>query len=206
MAAEDIAAICTLWTSSQPPAVAAHYSKTGKKRSFNTAFKLEVVECAENTTNRGAGRIFGVDDKMVRDWRKHKQELISLPSTRKRLGRGGRKPVLPEMEDNLMLWITAQRAENCKVGRDDVQKKAIELAHGCKNGMGFTASRGWLDNFLRRKEIYLRPRKTGGGRRKPLPFLVNVEQQLAGEPVKVEGKNKELKEEDEEEGSLAYIL
>ena len=40
---------------------------TKKKRSFDVAFKLRVVEYAEQDTNRGAGRKFGVDVKRVRE-------------------------------------------------------------------------------------------------------------------------------------------
>ena len=36
---------------------------TKKKRNFDAAFKLRVVEYAEQDTNRGAGRKFGVDEK-----------------------------------------------------------------------------------------------------------------------------------------------
>ena len=36
---------------------------TKKKISFDAAFKLRVVEYAEQDTNRGAGRKFGVDEK-----------------------------------------------------------------------------------------------------------------------------------------------
>ena len=36
---------------------------TKKKRSFDAAFKFRVVEYAEQDTNRGAGRKFGVDEK-----------------------------------------------------------------------------------------------------------------------------------------------
>ena len=36
---------------------------TKKKRSFDAAFKLRVVEYAEQDTNRGAGRKFAVDEK-----------------------------------------------------------------------------------------------------------------------------------------------
>ena len=36
---------------------------TKKKRTFNAAFKLRVVEYAEQDSNRGVGRKFGVDEK-----------------------------------------------------------------------------------------------------------------------------------------------
>ena len=36
---------------------------TKKKRNFDVAFKLRVVEYAEQDINRGVGRKFGVDEK-----------------------------------------------------------------------------------------------------------------------------------------------
>ena len=49
--------------------------KKGKKRSFDIAFQLKVVECAEKSTNRGAAAKYKVDEKSIRMWRKyHKQE------------------------------------------------------------------------------------------------------------------------------------
>ena len=62
-----------------------------KKRSFDSAFKLKVVEFAEKNSNRGAGRKFGVDEKRVREWRKQKPQLESLPRKKKRMDGGGRK-------------------------------------------------------------------------------------------------------------------
>ena len=38
---------------------------TKKKRSFDAAFKLRVVEYAEQDTNTSAGVKFGVDEKRV---------------------------------------------------------------------------------------------------------------------------------------------
>ena len=39
---------------------------TKKKRSFDAAFKLRVVEYAEQDTNRGASSKFGVDENNCR--------------------------------------------------------------------------------------------------------------------------------------------
>ena len=50
-----------------------------KKRSFNAAFKLEVVEEAEKTTNREHARKFSVDEASVRYWRKQKDQLQTIP-------------------------------------------------------------------------------------------------------------------------------
>ena len=58
---------------------------TKKKRSFDAAFKLRVVEYAEQDTSRGAGRKFGVDENRVREWRKQKYELQTLPTKKYQL-------------------------------------------------------------------------------------------------------------------------
>ena len=41
---------------------------SARKRSYDMAFKLKVVACAEGESNRGTARRFGVDEKRVREW------------------------------------------------------------------------------------------------------------------------------------------
>ena len=53
-----------------------------KTRNFDAAFKLKVVQYAEENTNRGAGKKYGKDEKRVREWRKLKDELQCLPTKR----------------------------------------------------------------------------------------------------------------------------
>ena len=48
-----------------------------KKRSFDSAFKLKVLEYAENTSNREAGRKYKVDEKCVRYWKKQKKKKLT---------------------------------------------------------------------------------------------------------------------------------
>ena len=104
-----------------------------KKRSFDSAFKLKVVEFAEKNSNRCAGKHFGVDEKRVREWRKQKERLESLPRKKRRMDGGGRKAALPDMEEELVAWIDALRATNLRVTRSSVQRKAIELAQSKGN-------------------------------------------------------------------------
>ena len=40
-----------------------------KKRSYDAALKLKVVEYAEDNTNRGTARKYGLDKKWVREWK-----------------------------------------------------------------------------------------------------------------------------------------
>ena len=46
-----------------------------KRRSFEAGFKLTVVQFAEQSSNRAAGRKFGVSEKLVRDWKKDADKL-----------------------------------------------------------------------------------------------------------------------------------
>ena len=54
-----------------------------KRCSYAAAFKLEVVEYAEKHGNRCGERAFDVCEKLIRDWRKKKAELQSLPALRR---------------------------------------------------------------------------------------------------------------------------
>ena len=55
-------------------------------------------------------------------------ELEKLPHKKKRLEGGGRKALLPDMEEELVGWIEGCRSENFRVSLASVQKKAAELA------------------------------------------------------------------------------
>ena len=50
-----------------------------RRNKYTTAFKLRVIEAAENTNNCVAAREFGVNEKLVRDWRKLSHKLHHMP-------------------------------------------------------------------------------------------------------------------------------
>ena len=60
-----------------------------KKRCYDTAFKLKVVDYAESETNREAAAKFFADEKTAREWRQKKASLLLLPAKKKRLFEGG---------------------------------------------------------------------------------------------------------------------
>jgi hypothetical protein len=120
-------------------------NEKSKKRNFDIAFKLKVVEVAENSSNRAAARKFSIDEANIRYWRKQKQQLKSAHG-KKRLSGAGRKPRLPDMEEQLANWITELRSKNNRVTRANVQRKALELHQGAEE---FCASRGWLEKFFK---------------------------------------------------------
>ena len=76
-----------------------------KEKTYDTAFKLWVIEYAEKHNNREAGTNFNVGESSVRDWRRQKSKLGSLPSKSQRLPGGGRKPHAEDMEEVLAAWI-----------------------------------------------------------------------------------------------------
>jgi Brinker DNA-binding domain len=98
------------------------------KRSYDSAFKLRVVEYAVKHSNRGAGRQFNVDEKRVREWRSQRDELACNPK-RRRLEGGGRKTVLSdETEERIIGWIEALRAKHLRVTYKMIMIKGKELA------------------------------------------------------------------------------
>lgn len=142
------------------PIYAQAQCNKSRKRSFDAAFKLKAVEYAESiNSNRGAGRKFGVNERQVRDWRKQKKELEDLPSKKKRLEGGGRKAALPKIEKELVEWVNSLRAVNLRVTHTDIQIKALELNQSMSQA-DFTASRGWLEKFLKRNHLSLCRRMT----------------------------------------------
>ena len=50
-----------------------------KRAAYTSKFKLQVIKFAEESNNCTAGREFGVNEKLVRDWRKVKDVLEKMP-------------------------------------------------------------------------------------------------------------------------------
>ena len=127
-----------------------------KKKCFDVALKLKVVEYAEVNTNRGAASHFSVNEKQVRQLRLKKDDLNLMPKKKKRLDGGGRKACLLDVKDMVMAWIDELRSGNLRVTCSGIQSKATELAKS-EGDTEFSASRGWLRssstviNSLRRK-------------------------------------------------------
>lgn len=46
-----------------------------QRNSYDSNFKLRVINFAEQHTNAAAEREFGINEKMIRDWRKKKTQL-----------------------------------------------------------------------------------------------------------------------------------
>ena len=63
---------------------------------YSASFKLQVVKFAsDNSNNSAASRKFGIDEKLVRDWRRKIDNIKSLPKTK--CADRGRKCQWPEL-------------------------------------------------------------------------------------------------------------
>ena len=58
-----------------------------RQLSYSFAFKVEVVNCGEKHGNRAAERRFGspLTEKMIREWRKQRKDLIKADKSKKAL-------------------------------------------------------------------------------------------------------------------------
>ena len=80
---------------------------TVKRQSYTVSDKLRIIQFAEQHGNRAAEREFGVSESNVRLWRKSKENLEKMPRL-KRANRG-KKAAWPELEVDLLAWITEKR-------------------------------------------------------------------------------------------------
>ena len=119
-----------------------------KRSAYDAGFKLKVVEYAESNNNSKAGREFGVSEKLVRDWRKAKETLMDMPKTKR--ARRGKQAAYPELEKDLLQWISTQRKNGYIVTPLVVRIHAKKLAREQGLSESFKASTGWCVRFLRR--------------------------------------------------------
>ena len=82
-------------------------------------------------------------------------KLEEFGGKRRRLPRIGRKPKSEELEDHLYEWIEEQRGLKLAVTRNAIKARAVNF--GFELGLEqFSASNGWLENFINHKGLSLR--------------------------------------------------
>ena len=128
------------------------------RRSFTAAFKLEVVQYAEeNGGNMAAQRKYGVSEKVVRGWRKQKDVLRQMKKTKKALR--GNKARWPDLEDQLESFVLEQRAACRALSTVQIRLKAVEMAKTL-NIQNFNGNATWCFRFMKRKNLCIRTRTT----------------------------------------------
>lgn len=139
---------------------------TGKRKKYDVRFKLSAISFAEQHSTEAAARVFSVDPKRVRDWRKNKaglQRLSAEDGERSRLRGGGRRKISRELEVKMCEWLKGTRAKGLQVSRRLIRMKAREIYATVKDARdadNFVASRGWLNSFLKRNAFSAKRRMT----------------------------------------------
>ena len=84
-----------------------------RQLSYSIAFKIEVINCAEEHGNRAAERRFGLPptEKMIREWRKQRKDLIKADKSKKTLR--SCVPKWPKLEEYVKNWIIYHRNAVC---------------------------------------------------------------------------------------------
>lgn len=93
---------------------------------------------------------------MIKNWVKNEDKLLNSPKKSIRFG-SGKKPLYPDIEDDLYGWILNKRADGLEVKYQDIKNNAIVFFKS-KNGDGNvpTFSNKWIAGFLKRYNLTLR--------------------------------------------------
>ena len=121
---------------------------------YSASFKLQVVKFAsDNSNNSAASRKFGIDEKLVRDWRRKIDNIKSLPKTK--CADRGRKCQWPELEKKVVEWVEENRKSGLAVTRNLICLHAKNTAQQM-NIDNFLVSSGWCTRFMKRNKLMLR--------------------------------------------------
>ena len=121
---------------------------------YSASFKLQVVKFAsDNSNNSAASRKFGIDEKLVRDWRRKIDNIKSLPKTK--CADRGRKCQWPELEKKVVEWVEENRKSGLAVTRNLIRLHAKKTAQQM-NIDNFLVSSGWCTRFMKRNKVVLR--------------------------------------------------
>ena len=103
-------------------------SETKKRASYSALFTLKVIKRAEKTNNCVSGMQFGINEKLVKDWRKSKATLQSLPKPKKALRFG--LSLFSRLERGLNDWILECRQNGYMVTRSSIRmRKFMRTCH-----------------------------------------------------------------------------
>uniref|UniRef100_A0A915DP20 HTH CENPB-type domain-containing protein n=1 Tax=Ditylenchus dipsaci TaxID=166011 RepID=A0A915DP20_9BILA len=131
---------------------AKHTPLTGSWRLSKTQSRAQFTQQAKSTTHRCN----------ILDWIKKEQGLLLIEDSsaagkkRKMLREGGRPLTFADLDKELAKWIREQRAKKFRVSRRIKQQQADKILNSEIVKGQFTASRGWLEKFLRRHSFRLR--------------------------------------------------
>lgn len=126
-----------------------------KRMKYDASFKLKVVAFAISSNNCAAARKYGVNEKLVRDWKKSEASLKKMPK-KKCAARSGIAH-WPELENFLEGWVNENRENGYTVTRTGIRTEALKWAktHPSES-KDFKATVNWCSRFMKRKNLVLR--------------------------------------------------
>ena len=86
--------------------------KHGSDKANALYSKIGVVRCAEESNNSAVRREYGINEKLVRDWRKNKDKLKKMLNMK--CADRGQKCQWPLLEKDLEKWVQEQR-QSCLI-------------------------------------------------------------------------------------------
>lgn len=128
-----------------------------RRNAYDAAFKLKAVNLAVNEGNSAAARTLGINESMVRRWRRQREELSQCKKSKKAFR--GNKSRWPELEDFLEDWVNIQRTDGRGVSTVQIRLKAKTVATEMKIE-NFRGGPSWCFRFMRRKGLSIRARTT----------------------------------------------
>lgn len=130
-----------------------------RRAQYDAEFKLQAIEKAIAKGNRAAALELGINESMVRRWRKQRGDLARSKKSTKAVGRGPKNGRWPELEDEIEHWVKIQREQGRGVSTVQIRLKAITIAKEKKID-DFHGGASWCLRFMRRKELTVRARTT----------------------------------------------
>ena len=125
-----------------------------RRLSYTIAFKIEVVNYAEKNGNRAAERRFGspLTEKMIRDWRKQRKNLIKAGKSIKKKTLRSCAPKWPKLEEYIKNWIIDHNRNGIAVSTKmiliEARRLAIEMSI-----TDFATTTSWCKRFMRRNGL-----------------------------------------------------
>ncbi|KAK7097631.1 hypothetical protein V1264_004579 [Littorina saxatilis] len=132
-----------------------------RRQSYTVEFKLATLDYLEHFANGNVSQTaeeFGIDRKMIREWRTNRDRFIQHDrgtEKKKRKLHPGRHILSQEVDQAVLDYLNNERAEGRVVRNKDLQRKAMELA-GAEQLQGFRASPMWVKRWKKRHGVCTR--------------------------------------------------
>lgn len=130
-----------------------------KRKSYTLDDKLTCLKLLDKNKGviRKTAKEFGCTPKMIRSWKKQRQELESVdrPRSKRRIGNLGRSPKYFEKEHEILNWFINERKENRCVNYRTIREKAKLIIESDE----FKGSCSWISGFMKRHSLtmYVKP-------------------------------------------------